>query len=125
MLGWWDVSLYHRFEQGQAFTWNPESLQRLQGVYNKRYKNYNRTDLHIEKRMTLAGINAGLFMDVTNLLNTKNLNQYTSIQSSVSSLQLTYDLDENLTNDETFQYEGACPEPVEGTLKTGLSQPRC
>ena len=54
---------------------------------------------------------------------TNNLNQYTSIQYPASSIQLTYDLDGNLTNDETFQYEGACPEPVEGMSKTGLSQP--
>ena len=73
LLGWWDVSLYHRYEQGPSFTWNPDGLQRLQGVYNKREKAFNRTDLHIEKRFTFAGINAGAFMDVTNLFNVKNL----------------------------------------------------
>lgn len=81
LLGWWDVSLYHRYLQGAPFTWNPDGLQRLQGVYNKRYKDYHRTDLHIEKRFTFAGINAGAFMDVTNLFNVKNLNQYTSINN--------------------------------------------
>lgn len=36
---------------------------------------------------------------------TNNFNQYTSIQYSVSSIRLTYDLDGNLTNDGTFQYD--------------------
>jgi RHS repeat-associated protein len=36
---------------------------------------------------------------------TNELNQYTSIQEPGTSIQLVYDLDGNLTNDETFQYE--------------------
>lgn len=36
---------------------------------------------------------------------TNELNQYTSLQSSGSSIQLMYDLNGNLTNDDTFQYE--------------------
>ena len=81
LLGWWDVSLYHRYEQGEAFSWNPDGLQRLQGVYNKREKDYHRTDFHIEKRFSLAGINGGAYMDVTNLFNVKNLGQFNDVRN--------------------------------------------
>ncbi len=76
LLGWWDFSVSHYFRQGRSYIWNPNSLQRMQGVYNGRVKNYNRTDLHLEKRFQFAGISAGAFMDITNLFNIKNLNQY-------------------------------------------------
>ena len=74
LLGWWDISLLHRFDQGSAFTWNPDGLQSLQGVYNEREKNYNRTDLNIGKRFSAGGANLVVFLEVSNLLNAKNLN---------------------------------------------------
>jgi hypothetical protein len=55
---------------------------------------------------------------------TNELNQYTSIQEPGTSIQLAYGLDGNLTNDGTLQYDGACPEPVEGMLRTGSFLPR-
>lgn len=75
-LGGWDLNFSHRFYQGQAIQWNPDGLERLQGVYNLRAKDYHRTDLHLEKRFTLAGVSAGAFFEISNLLNIKNLNPY-------------------------------------------------
>ena len=74
LLGWWDISLQHRFRQGSAYTWNPEGLERLEGAYNEREKDYHRTDLHLGKRFSVGGANLVAFLDVSNLLNVKNVN---------------------------------------------------
>ncbi len=76
LLGWWDLTLLHRFYQGRSIQWNPDGLEKLEGVYNVRAKDYHRTNLHLEKRFTLAGVSAGAFLEITNLFNVKNLNPY-------------------------------------------------
>ena len=73
LLGWWDLRVFHEWRQGEPYSWNPDGLQSLQGVYNHREKDYNWTQLHLEKRLTFAGVTVGAFMEVTNLLNSKNL----------------------------------------------------
>ena len=73
LLGAWDISVYHKFEQGDPFNWNPRGLERLQGVYNRREKDYHRTDLHFAKRLSFGGTNVQAFLDISNLFNVKNL----------------------------------------------------
>lgn len=75
LLGWWDLSFLHTFRQGSPYNWNPSGLQNLQGVFNHRDKDYNWTQMRLEKRFKLGGINAGAFMEITNLFNVKNLSQ--------------------------------------------------
>ena len=75
LLGWWDLRLFHEWRQGAAYNWNPDGLQNLQGVYNHRDKDYNWTQMHLEKRVAFAGVTMGAFMEITNLFNVKNLDQ--------------------------------------------------
>lgn len=73
-LGNWSVSLYHQFTQGAAWTYNPLGLDELQASFNQREIDYNRTDLHVERRILLPqSLQASLYMDVSNLFNVKNL----------------------------------------------------
>jgi hypothetical protein len=81
LLGWWDLNVSHRYQQGRSYPWNPDGLERLEGVYNRRTVPYNRTDIHLEKRFQLAGINAGAFLAITNFFNVKNLNQVMNYSS--------------------------------------------
>lgn len=73
LLGWWELSVYHNWRQGSPYSWNPDGLQSLQGVYNHRNKDYNWTQMHLEKRFQFAGMTAGAFLEITNLFNVKNL----------------------------------------------------
>jgi outer membrane receptor protein involved in Fe transport len=71
-LGMWDVQIFHRWNQGGWFSWNPFGLRNLVNVDNHQYKDYNKTDLHIEKQFRFAGIAAGAYMEIWNLFNVKN-----------------------------------------------------
>jgi len=73
LLGWWELDVLHYWNQGAPYSWNPDGLQNLQGVYNHRNKDYNWTQMHLEKRFKFAGITAGAFLEITNLFNVKNL----------------------------------------------------
>jgi hypothetical protein len=79
-LGNWLFSVYHTWRQGAPYTWNPDALASLRGVYNHRFKDYNWTDLHVEKRFTIAGVNIGAYAEIWNLFNVKNL-RYTNVDS--------------------------------------------
>jgi len=73
-LGNWDISLYHRFTQGDAWTWNPRGLERLQASFNEREIDYNRTDLHVGRRLQFGeNMRMVAYLDVSNLFNVKNL----------------------------------------------------
>ncbi|NOZ55192.1 MAG: TonB-dependent receptor plug domain-containing protein [Calditrichaeota bacterium] len=72
-LGNWLVSIYHTWRQGAPYSWNPDGLQSLRGVYNHRLKDYNWTDLHLEKRFGIGGVNVGVYAEIWNLFNVKNV----------------------------------------------------
>lgn len=73
LLGWWQINLYHTWRQGAPYTWNPDGLQSLVGVFNHRNKDYNWTQLRVEKQFQIGRVTAAGFMEVTNLFNVKNL----------------------------------------------------
>lgn len=72
-LGFWHAQLYHIWDQGDWYSWNPDGLANLVNVDNHQYKDYNWTNFHIEKRFTFAGVTAGLYADIENLFNVKNI----------------------------------------------------
>ena len=85
LLGWWQLDVLHQWRQGAPYSWNPDGLQSLQGVYNHRNKDYNWTQMHLEKRFQFGGVTAGAFLEITNLFNVKNL--YSANFSSLTSRQ--------------------------------------
>ena len=69
ILGDWLISGIFEWEQGEAFTHNPEQLRNVSN--NLRWPDYYMVDLKISKSFTIQGIRANFYVDIQNLLNLK------------------------------------------------------
>jgi len=69
ILGDWLISGIFEWEQGRAFTHNPEDLRNVSN--NLRWPDYYMVDLKISKSFTIQGIRANFYVDIQNVLNLK------------------------------------------------------
>ena len=69
LLGGWLISSIFEWEQGQAFTHNPENLRNVSN--NLRWPDYYMLDLKVSKTFTIQGIRANFYVDIQNVLNLK------------------------------------------------------
>jgi outer membrane receptor protein involved in Fe transport len=72
MLGDWRVDFLANWKAGAYTTYNPNSIPGV--VDNVRWRNSYNIDLRLSKSVHLLSLDMQLYMDVSNLLNTKYLN---------------------------------------------------
>ena len=75
ILGGLGANLLYTWKRGAPFTWNP--AQHPLVADNVRWRPYRRWDLRFTKRLFTSGSRtAALYLDVVNLLNTRNMTPY-------------------------------------------------
>lgn len=71
LLGNWTMSIYGSWRTGSYFTYNPLEKPFLEN--NMQYPDYYMVDLKISKTFELVGTKATFYVDISNLLNIKNI----------------------------------------------------
>jgi hypothetical protein len=72
LFGGWRANFLFQWTEGVKFTYNPQALPYVEE--NMQWKGYRRTDLKLSKRFQFNSIETIFYMEVYNLLNTKNFN---------------------------------------------------
>jgi len=65
----WSITFFAEWKAGGYFTWNP--LNELHVNNNMRWPDYKMLDMKLNKKLNIFGLDASLFVDVSNLLNIK------------------------------------------------------
>ncbi|HEY9167657.1 MAG TPA: TonB-dependent receptor [Candidatus Kryptonia bacterium] len=87
ILGNWSMTVFGTWKAGDYFTWNPLGQYPQIPYYNLEWPDYYRVDLKLTRMISIAGITASVYLDVTNVLNLKinemgTLNAFSSVLAS-------------------------------------------
>ena len=114
-LGDWRISFLGEWRKGQSLTWTGQQLvtgrSPVRGIQgNVRYKDFYNLDLRFSKNFNTAVGDAQFFVDVTNVLNLRNMNRYSSFLGNrdferyMKSLHLPEDAFAGKEGDPPYQW---------------------
>lgn len=78
LLADWQLNILHEWRIGTPYIWMPEEPdpQKTLRQFNRRTKDYNRTDIRLAKTFKFGNLRPTFFLEISNLFNIKNMLNY-------------------------------------------------
>ncbi len=109
LLGSWNASFIYTYKTGSYFTYNPSNIPDLYN--NVQWRDYTNVDMRVQKHFKYENYVLDLFVDVSNVLNSKYLSysgfsDNRDYNSYMKSLKFDWEEGDDKGNDRVGDYEG-------------------